>query len=327
MLDAFVQILTNPNFYANVVAVTPPILFAALGCAIAEKSSCTNMGMEGIMLISSLTGVLASYYIGHNNPWLELVVAIIVGGLLGYLVAFFALKLKVDIILVGIAMNLLGSGGTAFFMYVFTGDRSSTNSLQTGTLPQINIPFIQNIPLLGKILSGQNVLTYISYLMIIVLSYLIFKTKLGLRIRGVGENANAAESVGISSIRIKTIALIISGMLGGMGGAFMSSAYVSYFAKGITAGRGFIGLAACSMGGANPIPTALTSVLFGFFYALSNFARNTGISDNLIKMWPYIATIVGVVIYSIKKTNDEKKRLAGEAGEASKKEHRHSELH
>lgn len=327
MFESFVQILTNPNFYANVVAVTPPILFAALGCAIAEKSSSTNMGMEGIMLISSLTGVLASYYIGHNNAWLELIVATVVGGFLGYLVAFFALKLQVDIILVGIAMNLLGSGGTAFFMYVFTGDRSSTNSLQTGTLPQINIPFIKDIPILGKILSGQNVLTYISYLMIFVLSFLIFKTKLGLRIRAVGENANAAESVGISSIRIKTIALIISGMLGGMGGAFMSSAYVSYFAKDITAGRGFIGLAACSMGGANPIPTALTSILFGFFYALSNFARNTGISDNLIKMWPYMATIVGVVIYSIKKTNDEKKRLAGEADEISKKEHRHSDLH
>lgn len=327
MLEAFVQILTNPNFYANVIAVTPPILFAALGCAIAEKSSSTNMGMEGIMLISSLTGVLSSYFLANGNPWVELVVAMVVGGILGYLVAFFAFKLKVDIILVGIAMNLLGSGGTAFFMYVFTGDRSSTNSYPTGTLPQINIPFIKDIPVIGKILSGQNVLTYISYIMIIVLSFLVFKTKLGLRIRAVGENANAAESVGISSIKIRTIALVISGVLGGMGGAFMSSAYVSYFAKGITAGRGFIGLAACSMGGANPVPTALTSVLFGFFYALSNFARNTGLSDNLVKMWPYMATIVGVVIYSIKKTNDEKKRLAGEAGEASKKAHRESELH
>lgn len=313
ILSVFGQIFTNPNFYANVLAVTPPILFAALGCAIAEKASATNMGMEGIMLISSLCGVLASYYIGHTNPWLELLVAVGVGALLGYLVAVFAFKLQVDIILVGIAMNLLGSGGTAFFMYVFTGDRSSTNSLQSGVLPQINIPVIKDIPVLGSILSGQNVLTYIAYIMIFVMSYLTFKTKLGLRIRAVGENDNAAESVGISSVKIKTIALIISGILGGMGGAFMSSAYVSYFSKGLTAGRGYIGLAACSMGGANPVPTALTSILFGFFYALSNFARNTGISDNIVKMWPYIATIVGVVIYSIKQTNDEKKRLAGQS--------------
>ena len=327
MLETFIQIFTNPNFYTNIVAVTPPILFAALGCAIAEKASATNMGMEGIMLISSFCGTMASYYLGPSNPWAGLLVSLVVGGILGYLVAFFALKLRVDIILVGIAMNLLGSGGTAFFLYVFTGDRSSTNSLQTGTLPQIDIPFIQDIPIIGRIISGQNILTYIAYIMILVMAYLVFKTKLGLRIRAVGENANAAESVGISSIKIKTIALVISGLLGGLGGAFMSSVYLSYFSKGITAGRGFIGLAACAMGGANPVPTALTSILFGFFYALSNFARTTGISDSIIKMWPYIATMVGVVLYSIKKTNDEKKRLAGEAGEASKKEHRHSDLH
>ncbi len=90
----------------------------------------------------------------------------------------------------------------------------------------------------------------------------------------------------------------------------MSAAYLSYFSNGIVAGRGFIGLAACSMGEANPIPTALTSILFGFFYALSNYARTTGISDNLMKMWPYAATLIGVVIYSINKTNAEKKRRA-----------------
>ena len=127
MLEAFGQILTNPNFYANVLAVTPPSLFAALGCAIAEKASATNMGMEGIMLISSFCGTMASYYLGPSNPWAGLLVSIIVGAVLGYLVAFFALKLKVDIILVGIAMNLLGSGGTAFFLYVFTGDPGASS--------------------------------------------------------------------------------------------------------------------------------------------------------------------------------------------------------
>ena len=311
VLSTFARIFANPNFYATVLAVTPPILFAALGCAIAQKANATNMGIEGIMLISSFCGVMASYYIGHTNPWLGLLVSIIVGGILGFLVSFFAFRLKVDIILVGIAMNLLGNGLTAFFLYVFTGDRSTSNSLQSGTLPQIHIPVLKDIPVLGQILSGQNILTYIAYILIFVLSFFLFKTKLGLRIRAVGENVNAAESVGISSLKIRTIALIISGMFGGLGGAFMSSVYLSYFTKGIVGGRGFIGLAACSMGGANPIPAALTSILFGFFYALSGFARTTGISDNLVNMWPYIATIVGLVVYSIKQTNDEKKRLAG----------------
>jgi general nucleoside transport system permease protein len=313
VLETFAGVLTNPNFYANIIAVTPPILLASLGCAVAQKANVTNMGMEGIMLVSSFVGVICSAYIGGPNPWLELVVGIVVGGLLGLVVAYFHLKLKVDIVLVGIAMNLIGSGGTAFFMYVFTGDRSSTNSLNSGVLPQLNLTFLQDIPVIGPILGSQNILTWLSFLLIGVISFLLFKTKLGLRIRAVGENANAAESVGISSVKVKTIALLISGMIGGMGGVYMSAVYVSYFAKGIVAGRGFIGLAACSMGDANPLATSLSAILFGFFYALSNFARNTGISDNLVKMWPYVATVIGVVLYSINKTNQEKKRLAGQA--------------
>ena len=310
-MNLLLEIFTNANFYHSVLAVTPPILLAALGCAIAAKADMTNMGMEGIMAISSLSGVMASILLGQDHPWIELIVAMIVGGILGYLVAVFNLKLKVDIILVGIALNLIGGGGTAFFLYLLTGDRSTSNSFVSGTLPNIDIPFIKDIPFLGTVLSGQNILTYVSYILIAVLSFLLFKTKLGLRIRAVGENANACESVGISSTKTRTIALIISGVLGGMGGAFMSSVYLSYFQRGCAAGRGFIALAACSLGEANPIPVALTSLLFGLFYALSNFARSTGISSYVLNTWPYIVTIISLIIYSIGRERKERKRLAG----------------
>lgn len=311
VLNVFISSLTSPVFYRSLVAVTPPILFAALGCAVAAKASMTNMGMEGIMAITSLVGVLASAFIGGPNPWLGLLVAMVVGGLLGYLVAFFNLKLKVDIILVGISMNLIATGGTAFLLYMVTGDRSTSNSLLSGTLPSIEIPVIKDIPFIGQILSGQNALTYIAFILIFVLSFFLFKTKLGLRIRAVGENANAAESVGISSVKIKTIALIISGVLGGMGGTFMSAAYLSYFQKAGAAGRGFIALAACSLGEANPIPVALVSILFGAFYSLANFVVTSGISNYLVNMWPYIVTIISLVIYSINKEKKERKRLQG----------------
>ena len=310
-MNQLIEIFTNASFYHSVFAVTPPILLAALGCAVAAKADMTNMGMEGIMAISSLAGVMASVFLGQNHPWVELFVAMFVGGLLGLAVAIFNLKLKVDIILVGIAMNLIGGGGTAFFLYLFTGDRSTSNSFVSGTLPEITIPFIKDIPFIGTVLSGQNILTYISYILIAVLSFLLFKTKLGLRIRAVGENANACESVGISSQKIKTIALVISGVLGGMGGAFMSSVYLSYFQRGCAAGRGFIALAACSLGEANPVPVALTSLLFGLFYSLSNFARSTGISSYILNTWPYVVTIISLVVYSISRERKEKKRLAG----------------
>lgn len=312
-------IIANPDFYRSIIAVTPPILLAALGCAIAAKADMTNMGMEGIMAISSFCGVMAAVVCG-GNPWVELFVAMIIGGALGFAVAFFNLKLKVNIILVGIAMNLIGIGGTAFFLDLLTGDRSTSNSLVSGTLPTIDIPLIKDIPFLGSILSGQNVLTYIAYLLIAILSFLLFKTKLGLRIRAVGENPNACESVGISSNKIKTVALIISGILGGMGGAFMSSVYLSYFQRGCAAGRGFIALAACSLGDANPVPVALTSILFGSFYALSNYAKSTSISSYILNTWPYVVTIISLVIYSINRERKEKKRLAGLAAMEDNKE-------
>ena len=153
ILKALFDVIINPGFYNNVIAVTPPILLAALGCSIAAKANSTQMGMEGIMLLSSFAGTLAAAYIGGPNPWLGLFVGIVVGGLLGFLVALFNLRLKVDIVLVGIAMNLMGSGATAFFLPIVTPnkDRSSTNSLQSGLLPTIDLPdFIENIPLLAR---------------------------------------------------------------------------------------------------------------------------------------------------------------------------------
>lgn len=300
-------IFTNANFYFAVIRVTAPILFATLGCAIAEKAGSTNMGMEGIMLVSAFTGVIASAFSG--NVWVGLIAALIAGVLMGLVVAYFALKLKVDIILVGIAVNLIGTGLTGFLIYVFTGDRSTTTSLQSGMLPQMHIPGLQDIPVLGSILSGHNILTYLSYIMVAIMAFLMYKTCLGLRIRAVGENPDAAASVGVGVNKTKTIALAISGLMGGFAGAFMSMAYLSYFAKGITAGRGYIALAACAMGSANPLGSMLTSILFGFFYALSTYARTLNIPDQLVTTLPYLATLVGLVIYSIKVRQNELKKL------------------
>lgn len=305
--ENLIGIFTNANFYYAVIRVTAPILFATLGCAIAEKAGSTNMGMEGIMLVAAFTGVIVSAFTG--SIWLGLLAALIAGVLMGLAVAYFALKLKVDIILVGIAINLIGTGLTGFLIYVFTGDRSTTTSLQSGVLPQLFIPGLQDVPVLGAILSGHNVLTYVSYLMVAVLSFTLYKTCLGLRIRAVGENPDAASSVGVNVLKTKTIALAISGLMGGFGGAFMSMAYLPYFAKGLTAGRGYIALAACAMSNANPVGGMLTSILFGFFYALSTYARSLNIPDQLVSTLPYAATLVGLVIYSIRKRRNELKKL------------------
>ena len=221
---------------------------------------------------------------------------------------------------IGIATNLIGTGATAFFMYVITGDRATTTSLQSGTLPALSIPLLKDIPVIGEILSNQNILTYFSWIVVFIIAFMMYKTKLGLRIRAVGENPDAASSVGISVNKIKTTALGISGCIGGFGGAFMSLVYLSYFSSSITAGRGFIALAACAMGNAEPISCALTALLFGFFYDLANYASSTQIPSQLVAAIPYLATIIGLVIYSIRRTAREKRLLMGEQKEIEVKD-------
>lgn len=303
-----------PSFYFMLIQSAAPILLAALGCAIAQKANATNMGMEGIMTFSALIAVLVSNAMGGpeaGGPWYGFIAAIIVGALLGFLVSVFAFRLKIDIVLVGIALNLIGVGASVYLMYTLTGDRSTTTSIISGTLPKLNIPGLKDIPVVGEILSGHYVLTYLSYILVFVLSFLIFKTKLGLRIRAVGENANAAESVGISSLRIKTTALVISGLFGGIAGAFMSECYLTYFSSGLIAGRGYVGLAASMMGGANPGVICLCCLAFGIFYAFANFAQSHGLSIYALGAMPYVVVLIGVVIYSVYVRKKEMKRLKG----------------
>src|SRR3712207_4027584 len=243
-MQEFFNIVFSVGFGYSILRVTTPILFAALGALISDKAGVINIALEGIMLISALIGVIVSA--GTGSVWVGLLAAVIIGGIIGIVMAYFSLNLKSDIILTGIAINLMAAGGTIFLLYIVAQDKGISTSLKSGVLPKIVIPIINKIPVIGPILSGHNVLTYIGLIAVGLVSYFLYKTPLGLRIRSVGENENAAASVGVNVIKIKYIALAISGMLAGFGGAYMSMGYVSWFSKNMTAGRGFkIGRASC----------------------------------------------------------------------------------
>ncbi|MEG0541200.1 MAG: ABC transporter permease, partial [Angelakisella sp.] len=188
-----------------------------------------------------------------QSATIGLLCAIFMGMLVALGIGFFALQLKTDIILAGIAVNMLGGGGTVFFMYLASGDRGYSANLASKVMPTIHIPIIKDIPVLGEIISGHNLLTYVALLCVFLVWVLLYKTPLGLKIRAVGENPNAADSVGVSVRRISYIALGLSGILAGLGGAFMSMGYMSSFNTNMTAGRGFIALAAEAMGRGEPI--------------------------------------------------------------------------
>lgn len=299
MFEQLISMVFTTSFGYSIIRITSPILFAALAAVVAEKAGVSNIGLEGIMGISALFGVLFAY---RTNNWLVGVLgALVVGAFLGLIMGFFALKLKTDIILAGIAINLMGGGGTIFLLYLFTGLKGNTASLTTPAMltPRINIPLIQDIPVLGPILSGHSILTYVAFLLVFVVWVLLYKTATGLQIRAVGENPNAADSVGVSVLKIQYIALAISGALSGLGGAYMSMYYSQSWNTGIIAGRGFIALAAQAMGQGEPVGAMLSSLLFGFASALGNKMEGMpGFSSYLVAAIPYAVTIIGLVLYA-----------------------------
>lgn len=288
-------ILTSPDFYNAILRATTPILFATLAAGVAQLAGITNMALEGIMLFASLFGAIFSYMTG--NWVLGLLLTMLTGAAIGLILAFFVLNLKTDEIIAAIAINLTAAGGTVLLLLAYSGDRG-TSSFRSVPAPNIVIPGVSAIPFLGKILSGRNFMTWLAIIMVVVMNLFIYKTPLGLKIRAVGENKNAAESVGISSRKIQFIALTISGVLASMGGYFLSSGYMTTFTKDMSAGRGFIALAASAMGRSTPVGGFLVALLFGIAQAVSNQLQLTSIPVELLQMIPYVITLVGLAVFS-----------------------------
>lgn len=295
-MDSLFSAIFSADFISSVLRLSTPILFAGLAALITDKAGVINIGLEGIMLSAALAGVVGSAFGG--NAFVGLLLALVVGVTIGLLMAYFAIGLKTDIVLTGIALNLMASGGTVFLLYVITKDKGMSTSLKSFTMPVIQLPLIKSIPVLGDILSGHNLLTYLAFLFTVLVWILLYRTPLGLRIRVVGENISAAESVGIPVKKVQFTALTISGVLASMGGAYMSMGYMDKFARDMTAGRGFIALAAEALGRATPLGTLIASLFFGMVDALSSNLQILNVPVQFVQMLPYVCTIVGLVIYS-----------------------------
>lgn len=305
------KVITSTAFLFSIIRVTTPLLYGSLASLMSELSGVSNIGIEGMMLTCALIGVLSSAFFGANAG-LGLLCAVLVGIALGLLLCFLITKLQTDAIITGIAYNLTASGLTVFLLYLAVGEKGISSSLVSGVLPSMEIPLLNKIPFVGAVLSGHNILTYVVILLVILISVFLYKTPLGLHIRGCGESPEALESVGIHVSRIQYIALALSGALAALGGAYMSMGYVSYFVKDMIAGRGFIAIAAASLGANRPLPTMFVCLLFGAAEALAvnPTIQNMGVPTELVSTIPYIVTIIVLVIYSCKKMNDRKRASA-----------------
>ena len=300
------------EFLAEAIRMATPLIFAALAALITRQAGMFNMGVEGMILCSALAAVAFAHYSG--NMWVGLLGAVLVGLLTGLIIAFANLSGKTELYLTCIAFNLAASGGTVFIMYVLTGEKSTTSgAFRSYQIPNIEIPFIKDIPVIGRIISGQSLLTWVAVLSIFLVWLLLKRTRLGLRIRAVGENPHAAESVGISVKKIGYISFAICGLMAGLSGAYLSMSYVTFFMKNMANGRGYIGLSAQNMAGGEPVGSALASLLFGFSQALTTTMKNqTNFPTEFLEMIPYAATIIAlgatglIAIQRIKKTESAK---------------------
>ncbi len=314
-MGGLISAMMTPEFFFSIIRITSPILFATLGAVIVEKAGISNIGLDGTMMISALAGSLVAYW---TSSWfLGLLAALVMGVLVALLMSLFAFNLKTPIILTGIAVNMIGSGGTLFLVKVITNITegkalSSTTSLITSNLqiPTINIPIIGSIPVIGQIISGHSLLTYIAFFLVWLTWLVLYKTPLGLNIRSVGENPNAAASVGVSVMKVRYTAMGLSGLMAGFGGAFMSMSYAMGWSQDMVAGRGFIALAAQAMGNGEPVGSMLAAIVFGFAQALGIKFSAIGLDSNLASPIPYLVTIFGLVIFAVNKRRKEAKRHA-----------------
>ena len=318
MLEQILSSVFTTTFLASIFRITTPILFAVLASAVSERAGVANIGLEGIMMIAALSGVLFSAW--TQSAFIGVLGAALIGMLVGLMMGFFNLRLGTNIIIAGIAVNMLGGGGTIFFLYLFTGEKGNSAAIPSRMVPAVDIPLLSDIPVL-RALSGQSVLTYLAFFCVFLVFVLLYKTPLGLKIRAVGENPHAADSVGLSVSKISYIALGISGFLAGLGGSYMSMFYSRGFNANMVAGRGFIALAAQTMGRGEPLGTMLSSLLFGTADALRNNMEGTGVASQLVATIPYVITIVGLSLYTastikkvkyVQKTNSQPERK-GEA--------------
>ncbi len=315
MFDNVIDGIFSAVFLAAILRVTTPILLPSLGALISEKAGVLNIGLEGMMLSSAFTGVVVSAYaqdwFGAETgtaigPWLGLLLGVCVSLLLSFTLALFHLDLKGDLFLSGIALNIFGSSATVAIMFELTGDRGNTSTLASLQMPFIQLPeFIKQIPIIGGFIFGvfdnQSVMTWVAFIAVFFVTFFLYRTPFGMHLRAVGENPEAAASVGINVKRIRYLALLISGFFAGLGGIHMSMGYLQLFQRDMTAGRGFIALVTPSLGGGTPAGAMIASSIFGFFDALGIRIGSLEIPSQLPQSIPYFATVLALVIYALQR--------------------------
>jgi general nucleoside transport system permease protein len=278
------------SILASAIRLAVPYALAGLGGTYSERSGVTNIGLEGMMLIGAFTSVAATNLAIPTfgvliSPWLGLLAAILMGMLVGLIHAVVCVSLKSDQIVSGVAINIFASGVTVFFSWLLF------NKTQIMVEAGLRVPILHDIPWFATLFSALPPLVFLTLIIVVVSHFILFRTVFGLRLRSVGEHPKAADTLGINVYRMRYWGVIISGALAGMAGAFLSLEHARYFVKGISGGRGFIGLASMIFGKWTPLGSAGAGLLFGFGEAIKPYLPKV-VPSQFFDMIPYLLTMI-----------------------------------
>lgn len=286
--------------FASTVRAATPLILAALGGIFSERSGVVNIALEGIMLIGAFFAMLISY-LGQQMglpPFVSAlsgaIGAMVFGFLISMIHAVVSIRYRADQVVSGVAINILALGLTGFLLQQIFN--TSGNSPSVPNLPAAPIPLLSSIPVLGPIFFNQPPIVYAALIAVPVSAFVLFRTPLGLRIRAVGEHPKAADTVGINVFRLRYLGVAVSGVLAGLGGAYLSLGQLNIFTEGMTNGRGFIALAAVIFGKWNPWGALGACLLFGLADAVQISLQNAGVNipSDFLLMLPYVLTLVAL---------------------------------
>lgn len=283
---------------AVILAKVAPLLLAALGGAFTQQGNILNIGLEGMMLIGAFTAIAVGSTVGSSL--IAVVAAIAAGLVLALIYAAATLGLKADFIVVGIGVNLLAAGITVFLLQVIYGNPGVTPGDATIRLPRLDLGPVGDIPVIGQAFDRQTPIVWLALIAVPVSAFVLYKTRFGVHLRAVGEDAAAADAAGINVNRVKFISILISGALCGMAGAQLAMATLGSFTANMTAGRGFIAVAALTFGLARPVRTMVAAFIFGAADAIADLMGIAGINSNLALMTPYVITIIALVLVGLR---------------------------
>ena len=283
----------NLLLFQNTLRTATPVVLCALGCLLSDQVGIMNIGVDGMMLMGAFFAVLGSYLFGS---WaMGLLFAAGIGVLLGLFYYVFSIKFKSDEFIIGVALNILAGGLTVFLLRTLFGVKGSFSGPGIVPLPTIRIPWLEGVPVLGAVLSGNTLLVYVSWLLVLGIWVLLYKTPLGFHLRASGEAPEALRASGRSPERMKRLASVLCGLLAALSGAHLSLGYLTMFSENMSASRGFVAVACVIFGASNPPRVFLAALLFGFIDALG-LRLQRYIPSDLTSMAPYVITVAMMVV-------------------------------